>query len=379
MQYTDVTSIKESRSNDIVWRRLAQFHDIERTTTRILASRPEIPEKQRPNVKKQVQQISYSLTQAREFFRSAESTGQTIRALLAYYGVTSLANAEILWWGNGDVSFDRRPTHFNAHGLEIKASESVDDFAALPARRPDGSLTGLFGLWRKYAHHLAQYATITEHFEQSTASTSLRIVSSTTALDTQDMPDEAISLLDCLSRIPAMRHTMAANGLPVRLARGSIRHDRQWDSTEELTHWSRRYLVQPNTSSVIEGVMEHFKFPPAFYERVDCRIPPTGGFIATLDSTPPIEGLWMSPEMFSDTEAEMFFIGDGDHLNEFGYLYVGLYIASMLTRYHPNVWIKELQGSSIAATLVDEFVDHALVRAPMLLLGSMEQTVYLFE
>ena len=77
---------------------------------------------------------------------------------------------------------------------------------------------------------------------------------------------------------------------------------------------------------------------------------------------------------------EMYFLpGTSNWLNEFGYLYVGLYISGMICRYYPQYWIKEVSRSTQALILIDELVDTALQRAPLLLLGQLENAVVVYD
>jgi hypothetical protein len=93
----------------------------------------------------------------------------------------------------------------------------------------------------------------------------------------------------------------------------------------------------------------------------------------------PEQSLFTLPEVFANTKEELLFIGDGDHLNEFGYYYVALFIAGMITRYYPHIWIKEFRSNSKASTLIDELVDNALSRVPLLTTSALEQRAYLYD
>lgn len=376
--YQTVTKINESRSREIVWRRLGQFHDIDRSTDRLMRQRPEIPPKQRSNIRKQIQQLSFSLTQAKEFFISADSSGPTTRALQAYYGLTALANVTILWEGTGDDSFERRDGRYNSHGLELKLGNSVLDFAADHKHSPGGSLSGLFGLWHKYATHVPHYAESVRHHAGETSTSTLQPISSVTRLSEVAFPVARITLIDCLRHIPSLQQSLISYGFEQALARGRISTFDNFDVDGNRIKGNRKYTIQPCRDEVRAGVMEKFTFPAQSYEDISIVYPPNG-LILTIDTLRNLELSLSAPEAFSWSKDDVYFVGSGDYLNEFGYFYIGLYIAGMITRYHPTHWIRELQTNSIATALVDELVDAALTRVPTLVLSALERSIFLYD
>ncbi|WP_441931680.1 YaaC family protein [Neorhizobium galegae] len=374
-----MTTINESRSREIAWRRLAQFQDIERSTDRLLNQRPEIPRGQRDNVRKQIQQMSFSLTQAKEFFKSAEASGPTTRALQTYYGLTALANVVILWEGTGNDCFERRNGRFNAHGLELKLGNDVLAFGAEPKRQWDASLSGLFGLWHTYATHIPQYAECIEYHGGESTVSRYRPVSSVTSLCEITFPSASqINLLDGLSHIPALQQSLSAYGIKPRLARGRVDISDSFGVNRERIEGKRTFTIHPCAEDIRMSVMERFLFLPRSFEDISIIQPPNG-IIIKLDTTRDHSANSSSPEAFAGTKDQMYFVGSGDYLNEFGYYYVCLYIAGMITRYHPTHWIKELATNSVSTALVDELVDSALTRLPLLVLSLLERSIFLYD
>ena len=98
MQKFGVAGIREIGASETAWRRLRRFHDVSLASARVMSAR-RLPEKQRKNVNKQMEQMSYCLTQAWEFVQSARASGLATKALQAYYAITALANAEVAMAG----------------------------------------------------------------------------------------------------------------------------------------------------------------------------------------------------------------------------------------------------------------------------------------
>ncbi|MGR9465899.1 YaaC family protein [Rhizobium leguminosarum] len=339
-----------------------------------------IAKSQRSNVRKQVEQLAFSLNQAREYFRSAESSGPATRALMAYYGLIALANAEVLWSGDGRCSFDARHRRFNSHGFSLVHSESLVDFGARPTTDETG-ITGLFGLWRKLALHLPHYAKQTSRYPEGGLRITFGPTSSVTALKDLEYPQTPLSLLDCLQHIPAMRGALDAYDERTKLCRGVIEQHSNLHpdgSTQSLT---RTFMLHHLTDEAFHDVGSKFRIASRAVPEFRVETIGTGLAIvwnADLE-TPGYYAQFSMPETFAESKEEILFVGSGEHLNEFGYYYVALYIAGMITRYYPHLWIKETRSNSKGSTLIDELVDNALSRVPILTASALEQRIYLYE
>jgi len=374
----EVRFIKEGRGADAIWRRLARFQEVERVTERVMAER-KIVKGQQPNVRKQMEQLAFSLNQAREYFRSAESSGPTTRALMAYYGLIALANAEVLWSGDGKCSFDARPTRFNSHGFNLVHNDSLFNFGARPTIDAKG-INGLFGLWRMLATHTPHYAKQTFRYPEGGSRITYGPTSGVMALRDLRYPEVPVSLLDCLRQIPSMIGALDAYDERSHLCRGVIEQRcslKPDGSTETL---SRTFMLHHLTDEAFDDIVSRFRI--AARNVPEFRIEPIGTGLAIMwdaDMITPGLSQFSMPEAFADSKEEILFVGSGDHLNEFGYYYVALYIAGMITRYYPHIWIKEMRSNSKASTLIDELVDNALSRVPILTASALEQRIYLYE
>ncbi|MBY5891421.1 hypothetical protein HFN49_35330 [Rhizobium leguminosarum] len=374
----EIHFVKESRGADAIWRRLARFQETERVTERVMAERG-IPKNQKLNVRKQMEQLAFSLNQAREYFRSAETSGPTARALMAYYGLIALANAEVLWSGDGMHSFDTRDVRFNAHGFDlVQDHQDLSNFGARPKTDEQG-IRGLFGLWRQFATHIPNYAKQTIRYPEGGFSIVYNATSSVTTLREVPCPIEPITLLECLKHIPTMTPALEAYNEQTKLCRGQIEEDIALsEDGKSFKTRTRSYIMHHLTDAAFHDIGSKFKIAPrAVSEFKMNRI--GSGLSVVWKANLPEQSLFTLPEVFANTKEELLFIGDGDHLNEFGYYYVALFIAGMITRYYPHIWIKEFRSNSKASTLIDELVDNALPRVPLLTTSALEQRAYLYD
>ena len=63
-------------------------------------------------------------------------------------------------------------------------------------------------------------------------------------------------------------------------------------------------------------------------------------------------------------------------LNEFGFIYVALYILGNYARYFPDQWMRDVEQSSPLALAVEELLAMVAVRMPLLTLSEMERTYF---
>ena len=66
-------------------------------------------------------------------------------------------------------------------------------------------------------------------------------------------------------------------------------------------------------------------------------------------------------------------------LNEFGYLYVALFLAGNYARYFPDRWLFDVETSTPLALAIDELCALAEWRAPWLSLCELDRTLYVLE
>jgi len=76
------------------------------------------------------------------------------------------------------------------------------------------------------------------------------------------------------------------------------------------------------------------------------------------------------------TNKEIHFLPVGTQLNEFGYLYIGLYILGNFARYHPDRWMVDVEAGSLLSLTAEEFLSIAEWRMALLTLSELSETYY---
>jgi hypothetical protein len=89
-------------------------------------------------------------------------------------------------------------------------------------------------------------------------------------------------------------------------------------------------------------------------------------------------GMPMPPAATLNTEEWRIWVGSPP-LNEFGYLYVSLYLAGNYARYFPDKWLVDVETSTALALAIEELCAISEWRVPWLALCELDQTMYVIE
>jgi hypothetical protein len=101
----------------------------------------------------------------------------------------------------------------------------------------------------------------------------------------------------------------------------------------------------------------------------------SGGIIQWED--PPGEHMGVSiPNGTTWTSGEVRFWPCDQPLNEFGFIYIALYIAGNYARYFPDLWMRDVERSSPLALVIEELLAMAARRMPLLALSELSGIYY---
>jgi hypothetical protein len=99
----------------------------------------------------------------------------------------------------------------------------------------------------------------------------------------------------------------------------------------------------------------------------------TNGFIVRWDSHAEDPVIVNMPAAAMWTDREIRFFPVGCPLNEFGILYIGLYILGNYARYYPDYWMSDVESGSPLALAAEEFMSMAEVRMALLTLSELSR------
>lgn len=373
---------KFCESTDFAWNGLRQFQNVHFTAKRI-SEYHNIDEKN-SNVIKQSQQVRFCLQQAEEYFAAAKTVSLATKPLLLYYGVMSLALAEILVKQDGESSLDKARDQHAHHGLSLVSErdpskqnaleDSAKALRAAPMTKAEGVRFGTFELWHKGSRETPMVGKWDETFSNGVNQNGWRLMALGSDTRPQQIPERGITLLECFQHTPQMKQLLAQNSITDKLVRASL-----FESVINQTGHSRSFVAHPANEENIELIKELFFFHPSIIEDLDI-IEHKNSFLIRSNHKyeHPVYPTSL-PFGFQMESKEVWLSCDQKFLNEFGIIYYALYILGNYARYYPDRWMVDVEKSSSLSLAVRLFLQIAERRAPILSLSEMNQTWYVVE
>jgi hypothetical protein len=336
---------------------------------------------QHQNALKQARQIRYALQQAKEYYEASTAVSLATRPLLLYYCAMSLAFAEVLYKHTGDSSMDRLRGKHAHHGLEavwarpLKASDPIEiSAAALTARRHKNSKDegiGTFELWHQSAR---EHPLGGKHTTSTPTGNSSKFLSLFAGSDARFplMPASGISLLDCYKCLPGMASFLAARGQESDLVRATIRSN----STQGSGDFETNITFHPAPQNILSDLYSKIHVQPIGATRINIIEHTSGLTLRIKNEEGDIRYGLNLPQSIQHEESIIHFLSRVECLNEFGLMYVGLYILGMYARYYPDRWMVDVESSSDLASSAFEFLDLCEARLPFSALAEFSGVAY---
>lgn len=362
------------------WAGLARYHNVSYTVN-ALDKLHNLRGSHRANILKQAEQIRYCLIQALEYRKAAEVVGLSTKPLLYYYSAMSLALAQNLMKGTGDVSLDRARGKNAHHGLTLKGAGSGkqgDNFSeiagalkAVPLQNADGKRFGTFELWHELSRDLPDSGIVKRILERGF----------TESFEPMGIPEDkrpplvassGISLLDCYKCLPQLREFLIQHNVLSSIVKANI--SSIVNDSKETSKFS--LIIQQANKIVLDEVCEKILFKQ--YDENNTDIHDFGGGYAisvTVSGNDSQE--FILPSTIQTHSGCIYLFSKLDSLNEFGLFYVSLYILGNYARYFPDQWMRDVESYSTMALAADELLSHANSRLPLLTLSELDRCVIL--
>lgn len=374
-------------TSDAGWAGLQRFQNIAYVADRIKTLH-KLDARGNQNAKKQARQLRYCLMQAREYFQAAEVVSLATRPNLMYYSIMSLALAEVLFKGSGDSSLDRAREKHRHHGLifECEASadaekatltEAASKMSARPLTISSNHRSGTFELWHQTCREMPIAGKAYDGPRLGTRVERIEILAG--ALDDRLMPLPAggLTMLDCLRNTPGMRDHLQAQDIPSELLRARVTAERD-PNTNNST-----FSIVIHPSELHGTFFENVRIHPSLHERVSFKELNFGGAFefktSAQQQTEPMgrETGFIIPPAVSWTADETRFWCAPRPLNEFGYMYVALFMASNYARYYPDRWLLDVERSTPIALAIEELLRVAETRMAWLTLSELDRRLFM--
>jgi hypothetical protein len=390
-----------------IWKHLRLLTDIS-TVSEIIVSEHfqgmcDEVEKNRKNISKQAEQVSFCIRQAEEYFDSSNVVGLATKPLLLYYGATSLATALSLIRKGGEQSLDvrRKTPNANHHGLEI-----FGDVASLSRRGVapteffkgvgckvyvrDNVAVGAFPLYYDSLETDVVSIPATTTFTDAPFSRS-GVITLPCADKTplSEISKRSISLLDAMAGLPDLVDDLERLSLPTMLRRCkytlATRHPmnletiKESDEVVQETHDLFVYGMSTDDEAFLQthyaGIKnsQHLSF-----EKVESGTL-RGMMSRTVTKSGILNGIYFPDVVDASSAALYLILKPKEYIPELAAMLMVLYILGMLCRYYPDIWIKMIDRSAIFSETINSVLRTVRRRFPNLILNQVRQVKYVFQ
>lgn len=371
-------SFRDANHGDYAWSNLRQYKNPELLIQKISALH-NVPRSQIANVRKQAMQIRHCLSQAEEYRMAANAVGLATKPNLQYYSAMSLALAELLLKHDGNYSLDKARASHRHHGLTLAADKlpsPADDLQtaaaklrAVPMQHADGSRYGTFSLWHETAREMPVVGLKNLQYAQGQTQRPEVIWGADNA-PLPSLKRSGISLLECFELLPGMVEYLNRNRIQSSILRGRLTYtERVGNSPTSHTE----LILHPGPADFTEAFWNNTKLSPVAVNYVDF-VPLTNGGIFTIEfgsEAPGFRLIIPAGAMFAVDEVR--FWTQPQPLNEFGFLYVALFIVGSYARYYPDRWLLDLESSSPLAMAISHLLELFERRAGLLVLSELDR------
>jgi len=397
-----------------VWNQLHYFTDVASVNSKIRERLGLEKGEHEGNTKKQARQITYSITQAENYFRAAQEVDISVKPNLIYYGISALANTVILYNNDGKFSLDylRDKKQEQHHGLEKKfdlkedgsAEEIVEGISCKIYRRPEKPK----GQEKPYGHFKNFYNSIvreciflerTISFDRSIGKRlsgrpfspmpydwllNMEVMKSADKKRIGDLVETNLDLLTIFKFLPDMVEQLADNEMKSNLFPGSIAHtthiiEQDQDGKNQVEDQQNYGQTKFYISKLSVEEKEYFKkvslqdkstelkkeYPANLYFLNDSRLKSDINYL---------------PDMTQDLFGKVYFIYQvEEYIQELANLYICFFCTGMLCRYYPDYWMRWLEKSVGFKHLMDSLCSVAIRKFPNLILNQLTQCINHFH
>jgi hypothetical protein len=377
-----------------IWRQLYYFTDVDSVNTKIRKRFKLEDGKHENDSKKQAQQLSYSIIQAKNYFESARYVDVSVKPNLIYYGMSSLANTVILYNNDGKFSLDylRDTKKEEHHGLEkcfdLRKDGSLQDILKSISckiyKKPDSG--------EPYGHFKNFYKSIVPecvffdiNFYISEKSGNLKGKKVTLNADKKrikDLVDCKLDLLTMLKFLSDMVQQLPDNEIATNLCYGSMIFESrigQNQSEEANSYIQNNYQVGFNINRLSPDKKEYFKKLYLQNKSIKLESEYLYNLCFLYDSSMKSEDKYF-PDMVQDQFGAIYYIYDvKEYIQELANFYICFFCTGMLCRYYPDYWMHWIEKNVGFKHLMETLCSIAIRKFPNLILNQLTQCINYFH
>ena len=402
MMIQTVREIKSLNPIPQTWKYLRGFHDISTTATKIKQIQNINDPKLDQNIDKQAKQISYCIKQAEEYYTAAREVSTATKPLLLYYGSVSLAQALVLLTNDGTSSFDHlRKVNKSErhHGLELKRFD-------LPNKVTNIDMVSLLKLVRCNIYNKGQnIAGFFKNFYNSLVPTSVTIPvravfhgknahqdyrqaqACADIIDINSIKKDIFNCYELSASLADCYNILIEQNIRPNICRGSSRATIDYHYKND----NGQLIDDKKTTTyyvIIDDITTNEKSLLLTYlEKVNCPFKISSEFSNSIILnhstliTPEGKGVsFYFPDMVDDLNGDLYYIINPDsYIHETASLFIIQYCFGMLSRYHPDNWMKMINENVNFNEFTDSLMQIVERKFPNLILDQMTRVKHKFN
>lgn len=368
-----VETRNENAPIESIWAEIKIFQHVEYVAEKII-QKHNLKKEHFANAKKQAYQIRSCLQQARDYSIAASNAGSSTKPMQTYYSIMSIAFAEILYRGTGDLSLNKLREKHRGHGLQLIFDNSFDGI--FPNHSVKILERGTYGAWLNVGVPDPIIGPFS-YIEDNTTATGYGVILSSDTLNRDILSQGSISISEVFQHDVFIEGKLKPFGAKTKTVRVMVSHKDEIS----IANGKRRYFniaIQPSRSELYEELINDISISPNLFEDMVTIDIDNGVIIKIL--SPFREGASIRMPNGSNRNKENFYICVGKtYTNCFGNQFLGSYILGMLCRYYPEYWQKELENHTSLSTISDIFLSNALIYSPLHILSVLDDNIYTFD
>lgn len=379
MLISQIERIKEKDVAKFAWNGLSYYTNKE-TNKKSIISLHNPPQSATKNITKQAEQIRQAIILANEYYETSKYATLATKPVLLYYSCMSLALAEILLKQDGNSSLDRARGQHAHHGLEFATTlrkegsfiEAAEKLRAKPMKVGD-NYRGTFELWRRTARHLPLVGSESINYQGGGRTTGIAPLLVSPDEPLEQLDDAGFTLLDCFGRLPFMARTLSLNGFLAPFVRANFTQTKE---KAKLLERSLRTIIHPSSPKSLLDLEKHFVIHPCYVNYMKFTDVESGYLFDVLFCEENRKDVFHFPNGININIEEVFLCSKSMRLNEFGNIYVSLFILSNIARYYPDIWIYHIENHTPLSLVISDFLRKASERMAILSLSELSRTYY---
>jgi YaaC-like Protein len=364
------------------WRRLLEFSNFELAFDEIVRRHgTPMTKPDRENKSKQAKQARVCVLQAKEYFDAARSSSLFTSPNHAYYGSVALASLMMLILGDGTRSLDylRLDNKNNHHGLNLttgcSANMATKGLALLERTQVEILKFGHFANWYQSLPGRGSIHAIWHQYRGSTSSANYLPAGGFNVPDFATLQGKKKSIIDILQFLPDLDGDLHRFGVSSPRSRTSYKIEETNDGTRIHT-WTVHGCRTPQER---DALLEEFAVTPRFAESLSAiGTENTSSAIVSLQFKMPDVISFKWPTSRETLNHDTISYAKDPETHEIVDLYLVAYQLSMLSRYHPDIWVSCIESQCRGAKLIERAVEIISKKLPILalsMLGSEEVVI----